>query len=379
MPDDSLPLVPLSGSQLVRHGSGGWRILEDMVSSTLTTSKQEGALVPRYRIGDIDFCEPDYRQMLLWAERFDKNPTDFLASLLGNEGIEYYGSKGTLIVNGRIHRLSWDMVMFPEFRLDYGPHLALDYLEFFDHVRTPLTPPPTSHHLRRYFQHSIEERLLKRTPQNDDYSELTIDYDCPIERRLAEHRGGKQKTLSLSCPTLRVLTIRGTNFIDLECIDLSSLKELRVSHKPGFIKSLSAESCPALEGLDCHGTVLQKLVLRDYESLSWLDCSQCGLETLNLTFSQNSPLKQLNCRENELRGEELLLAFIFGDFQKLEKLDCSFNHLSILHLDSTPNIRRLSCEGNMLEELDIRPLQHLESLTYDRDRTRLIQRPDQNF
>jgi hypothetical protein len=371
MPDESMPLVPLPGSQLARQGSGSGRILDDMVSSTLTTSQKEGALNPRYRIGDIDFCEPDYHQIVEWAQRFDTDAANFLAALLG-EG-------DTLIVNGRLKRLSWNMVHFPEFKLDYGDALELESLSLFDEHLGYLTPPPSTFYLSRYFERSLEKRLVPERLSSCANNELDLALDSRLEKILRADRGGNQTTLSLSCPTLRSLACHGTNIVNLECVDLRSLRELRVDRrhntfdidKSDFVGALNAEICPLLEGLDCSGSRLEMLDMDDFQHLLWLNCAKCGLE--NLWVFQIPSLQRLQCQENELRNLALV------GCESLEELNCSFNHIAELDLSFNPEIRSLSCQGNMLEELDIRPLQHLETLTYDRDRTRLIQRPDQNF
>lgn len=63
----------------------------------------------------------------------------------------------------------------------------------------------------------------------------------------------------------------------------------------------------------------------------------------------------------------------------LAGLSCDDNLLTSLDLSAACQLFTLSCSNNQLTELDIRPLEFLYELSYDSEKTRLIQRPDQNF
>jgi Leucine-rich repeat (LRR) protein len=63
----------------------------------------------------------------------------------------------------------------------------------------------------------------------------------------------------------------------------------------------------------------------------------------------------------------------------LTSLACSYNEINSLDLSAVPMLTQLFCHTNQLTELDIRPLKRLKTLKFDSDKTRLIQRPDQNF
>jgi len=44
-----------------------------------------------------------------------------------------------------------------------------------------------------------------------------------------------------------------------------------------------------------------------------------------------------------------------------------------------PGLTVLECLRNQITNLDLTPLHSLKSLKHDKDKTKLIQRPDQNF
>lgn len=75
MSPEDFPLVHQLGSSLVAAGLSGGRIVAEMMRGALALSrvdaKAEAALVPRFKIGEHEFCEPDYRQILLWAESLE--------------------------------------------------------------------------------------------------------------------------------------------------------------------------------------------------------------------------------------------------------------------------------------------------------------------
>jgi Leucine-rich repeat (LRR) protein len=321
MPDESLPLVPLAGSQLARHGSGGGRILEDMVSSTLSTSKKEVALVPRYRIGDIDFCGPDYWQMLLWAEHLVMTPEELLLALWDGEsnlftghGPAYEVFNSTYIENGRLKCVKWDFEKLPLRHFEWMQGLEIESLKYWWEVPMGIIAP--------------------------------------------------------ALPTLASLWCISCAAFRIDLSHVPALRELNCSLNPELEK-LNLGSVPRLKSLNCTLAGQSELDLAMVHELESLICPSNAICELHLGFL--GALKALNCSDNRLRKLSL------ANCESLEKLDCSRNQIARLNLSKNPKIRSLSCQENMLEELDIRPLKHLEELTYDRDRTRLIQRPDQDF
>jgi Leucine-rich repeat (LRR) protein len=362
MPDESLPLVPLAGSQLARHGSGGGRILDDMVSSTLTTSQKEGALISRCRIGDIDFCEPDYWQMLLWAKNMRMTPEAVLLSLWNEKGTLFeslgpsFGAfNRTQIKAGKLHRVFWDFNKLSLKFYEWIQGLEIQAMEFVGESPSHILelPLPTLLSLDVSFC-SLEQLRLRSVPALE---EVTC---C----------GNSLRELDLSkVPRLKKLECSQNELIALDLSSLKELEELDCGYNKMFALDLTQVS--KLRKLQCHNNQITCIDLKSMPGLQVLACS--GNPLGNLDLSSVTSLEYLYCEEDELT--ELQIEAV----PELRELWCSNNRLTKLDLTATPMLETLICQGNMLEELDIRPLEHLEALSYDCGRTRLIQRPDQDF
>ena len=155
-------------------------------------------------------------------------------------------------------------------------------------------------------------------------------------------------------------------------IEDGRFKELQVDRE-----TLPISSIPFIKGL-----VVERLFLRFQETLSGLDLStfpnltklDCdGNQLTALDLSQVPNLTELSCGSNQLTELDL------SQVPDLGGLWCAKNQLIELDLSQVPNLNDLHCSENQLTELDIRNLQNLNSLSYDEGKTRLIQRPDQNF
>ena len=218
-------------------------------------------LTEKFRIGEYEFCEPDHRQILVWAEAMGLEPLTVVERLF-DDGT-FFGLRGpcyrpdltlTRFKNGRIDTLFWDRRLLPLRKFEWVEGLEI----------------------------------------------TSITFSCEAQPRWEIHG------LSLPLPNLHSL------------------------------------SCKCL-------------------GLSELDLSRVG------------SLMELHCSENNI--EDLDLSRV----QMLTWLSCSHNQLTELDLSGVPMLTELFCDNNQLTELDIRSLFSLETLSYDDDSVRLIQRPDQHF
>ena len=82
-----------------------------------------------------------------------------------------------------------------------------------------------------------------------------------------------------------------------------------------------------------------------FTALEILDCSNNGIESLNL--SSNTNLKELYCSQNDLHELDL------SSLQQLKKLDCGYNSLPELILNQNPMLTDLHLSGNPVTELDL--------------------------
>jgi len=70
MTDNHLSLIPLPDVSLALARPEVGRVLSEMVGDTLALALRK----PLSKIGEYEWCEPDYRQILLWATHFRAAP-----------------------------------------------------------------------------------------------------------------------------------------------------------------------------------------------------------------------------------------------------------------------------------------------------------------
>src|SRR5687767_5001940 len=102
----------------------------------------------QFRIGHHELCEPDYRQILRWAEALERPPLAVIQRLLAkpeprlhiqwNEN-EFVGERGggpvihSKLMGGRLIQLSWNLAALPLERFELSDELQLEKLEIAGH------------------------------------------------------------------------------------------------------------------------------------------------------------------------------------------------------------------------------------------------------
>jgi Leucine Rich Repeat (LRR) protein len=428
-------LVPRSSGALEKAEPGAKRILAGMVADTLALANRDSRApsAPKFRIGVYELCEPDYLQLMAWAEQVRLTPLEVLRRL--KEGLRRKGNE-TRIENGKFTKLNWDAGLLPvsDFQISYA--LELTELSF---------PPIES------IDESGPEDLEGITaeedcPQGYDYSARILRIsavDLPKLRRLdctciglenlavvlapalerLDCGWNRLSTLDLCfCPKLKELICVGNRILDhldlkpvpelveLDC-RMNQIKELHLSPATklkklncgdNFMEELVLPYLPVLVELVCcsntyyGGTVLEKIDLKNTPNLRVLDCSYNALQ--NLDLSAVPGLRELDCDHNPLTKLDL------SPVPMLERLDCSWTHLRQVDLSGVAKLKELSCSSTLLTEvdlspvplleslycsnqdydsvwiktLDIRPLHHIKEFDYY-PKTHLIQRPEQHF
>lgn len=102
--------------------------------------------------------------------------------------------------------------------------------------------------------------------------------------------------------------------------------------------------CPMNE-ISASGKVFDLTGISYFTNLELLDCTQCNLETLDI--SKNTALKKLYCDYNELSSLDI------SKNTALEYLNCNENKLSDLDISKNTVLDDLNCSGNAITELDI--------------------------
>src|SRR5437773_2598175 len=74
---------------LEKAAPGAKRILSGMVEDTLALANRNPSTVAaaRFRIGEYEWCEPDYRQILIWARATSQKPEEVISCLLDEDNL----------------------------------------------------------------------------------------------------------------------------------------------------------------------------------------------------------------------------------------------------------------------------------------------------
>jgi hypothetical protein len=366
MAADKLTLIPHSGSSLSQIRPRGGQILAEMVNGALALSRVNGSdtrLARRFRIGDHELCEPDYQQILLWAKALELEPVTVFERLLKEPKHANEQRHKTQIINGRMTRLGWDTELLPLNTFEWVDDLAIEAIFFLDET---------------------DEKILQYIFGEQDHQCRTLNLSSVPY--LTELRCSYRKITSLDLSKQSLLTTLDCSASHLTSLDLSTVPLLTTLNcGSNELTSLNLSHVPQLTTLKCSGNQLTSLRLTDVPQLTTLDCSANKFTSLDLTGVPN--LEVLRCDSNHL--EKLDLASV----PMLAELDCGDNYLSNLDLSVVPLLTSLSCANqeffswldpmrkkqNRIAELDVRALWLLVKLSYHKDKTRLIQRPDQNF
>ena len=396
-PNQDRSLISRPSHELTAPRIGQNRILGEMVEQTLALGRKEAvAQTARFRIGDYALCEPDYRQILLWADALKMEPVTVIGKLVAGEETK---EVATRFQDGRMLSLSWNLDELPlsDFRCIEGlsvqdldirhPSLSAACFSTFLNPKRPLSE------LRAKIEKE-SKRIALRLPSLrrlhlDFASELNLS-DVPnlTELRCAATlmRGIDLSQVpnltTIDCGTNQLMKLdlsRVPNLTTLDCAQ-NQIAELDLSHvskvttldcSKNQLRDLDLSHIPNLTTLDCSENQLRELDLSNVQYLTRLPCRRNQLVRLDLSRVPN--LTTLDCAENRI--DELDLSHV----PNLTFLRCAQNQIGELDLSHVPNLTSLRCAQNQLVELDIRPLRGLNRLSYDSEHTRLIQRPDQQF
>ena len=301
-------LIQLPSADLVRPDKGTNPILARMTQDVLAHAQGKKLSQERFRIGDYLLREPDYHQILLWAEALGVAPkallSEFAETKLGTNLSMPFKPMEFAIEDGAIVSLPWK-----------SDHLPLDLVTWVQGLR-------------------IRELGLK--------GKWT----------------GVTRVLSAVLPDLEILVCIGLRLISLDlnqapylselCCGFNHLTSLDLSPVPGLKKinciinhivELNLSPVPQLTHLYCWGNQLNKLDLTSVPQLTHLYCFDNQINKLDLTSVPR--LTVLNCSRNQLT--ELDLSVPSG----LTSLDCKNNRLTVLDLSKASSLVTLRCDAGV--------------------------------
>ena len=329
--EDSVALVRRPPSAVEDARAGAKRIQSTIVADVLALTKKQQStpVAAKFRIGQHEWCEPDYRQILIWAEALKLKPEEVIERLLKGRRRADESWRETRFENGRLLKIHWDADLLP-----------LNDFQMGDGLRTT------------HFAVSA-----------------------------ALHWGVWGGWLGLKLPHLTHLAC-GNGF--LTEIDLSGCPRLHfLDCAFNSISHLDLTSVPNLTELYCVGNDIEELDLSPVPRLIKLNCmaNSVGRKVKGLkrlTMPRLPDLTSLSCSSNSLSSLGL------SGLPNLTFLDCCKNEICRLDLNDVPLLEELFCHSNPMGFLDIRPLHHLKHCCWkdvmaDSCEIHLIQRSDQHF
>ena len=330
--DDSKALVPQGSGSLSRIKPRRTNpIMQRMTRDILALLEEQNRLEQvRFTLGDYEFREPDYQQILRWAEAWGRSAEEVLEKLVEPVFEDYCPERQIMftVLDGRIHSLVWDYdEISPAKEWTWHEGLAIETLVFqsvFSFGCLPIHLPVS---LQTLYCQQIELEELDLSPM----------------------------------PNLTMLDCSGNQLTTIALSSVPNLKILDCGHNP--LTALDLSPVPDLTELACYLSPLTTLDLSPVPNLTTLSCGMNQLTELHLSPGPN--LTILRCFGNELTYLDL------SPVPNLTTLLCHYNQLTELDLSPVPNLTVLWCHNNPLTNLDIRPLTNLEELLVD-ETTRLI-------
>jgi len=347
-------LIGRPDSGLVNLDKQALPAMSEIINRSLFHIQTSKTLDGLHRIGTFELRWPDYQLVCLLAEDFCVDP-DVVMSALFTVEPDTDGQWQTRLTDGRFRTLRLSNY-FPKIKsFPYVKGLQLEKLFLPEGEISSIDL-------------SIFSRMTWFWCESNRLSELDIS--------VAPH-----------------LTHLCCNSNQITSLDLSVAKKLTfLSCKDNLITNLNVTALRNITTLSCCENSISQLDLRNAEKLTDLWCRSNQLSKLDLSLVPN--LKNLWCEKNRIKNLDLSKANNLNALScysnQLPKIDltfspqlslllCSDNDIDSLDFSNTPYLKTISCNANPLNTLDIRPINELQKLNYDVARTRLIQRPDQNF
>jgi hypothetical protein len=345
--DKKNQLVRRPGSELGTPGRRTNRVMEGMTRDILARAKAQGLSAARFRIGDYLLREPDYRQIMRWAEAGGMRPEEVLERLAGSVVELPRSEPGIEPIR---------------FSMEDGAMLSVAW----DFERFPFTPDSWESGLL------IRELGFESTRSN---ATIILRPNLPMLKTLV-CESPRLKVLDLSqVPGLTELICEANDYTELDLTPVPGLTRLNC-----LVGKLDLTPVPGLSELNCGDSGLRELDLSPVPRLTRLNCESNGLTELDLTSVPG--LTELYCLDNNLTELDLMpvpeLTHLYCQFNNLTELvltpvscltelECWYNSLTELDLTPVPGLSELDCSDNNLTELDLSPVPALTDLICNKE------------
>lgn len=234
--EKNFALVRMPSSAVEKAAPGAKRILSGMVADTLALKK--------YRLGEYELCEPDYQQILVWANETRKPPEAIIQRLLEMK---------SSFVNGRLIEIHWDDGSFPMRKFSFVRDLQIKVFHVLGGSRAL----------------GIINSMKAPGVAPADFELSEIDLEGLSELEVLAVSSQNLKNLNLRhTPKLKRLLCQ-SNF--LTKLDLSLSHELVELWCPSNeLTELDLSAATKLEELDCGGNQIEELDIQPLASLKKL-------------------------------------------------------------------------------------------------------------
>ena len=258
MDNNDRSLIPLPDGSLANMVAGTKRILSAMVEETLALGRDEAVgQTAKFRIGDYNWCEPDYRQILLWAEALKMEPLTLIKKLVAGEESKDVATK---FQDGRMLSLSWNWEALPLSDFQCVEGITIEKLRIYRADMRSIALCMPSLCLFECYSCQIRSLTLSHIPNlsslicgGNQFTELDLSYVPNLTRFECSFNCLIELDLS-HVPKLTRLNCAGSKFSELDLSHLPSLINLDCSHNN--LAELDLSRVPNLTNLDCHGNQL---------------------------------------------------------------------------------------------------------------------------
>jgi Leucine-rich repeat (LRR) protein len=239
-------LVRKPSSAVEKTAPRAKRILSGMVADTLSLTK-------KFRLGEYEWCEPDYRQILICANETHKSPESIIQRLVETK---------SFFKSGRLIEVHWDDGSFPIQKFIFVRGLQIKVFHVLGGARTVGI-------INSWKVPSVGAAEF-------EVSEINLDGLSELEVLAVSSQNLKELNLRHT-PRLKRLLCQ-SNF--LTELDLSLSHELVELWCPSNeLVELDLSEAVKLEELDCSGNQIEELDIRPLSSLKKLkyDAAQTRL------------------------------------------------------------------------------------------------------
>ena len=269
-----------------------------MIDETLALALQAQALEGRrFQIGEDEWRESDYRQILIWAKSLELEPVEVVRRLQEDiiAGDEVWIE--TRFADGRLLKLYWNFDLLPLERFEWVDGLVTKAVAF---ATTQKVTPNLSLRLP-----SLKDLLCAAT----GLTALDLS-GVPMLTELWCYNNQLAALDLAAVPMLTRLWCDGNQLKELDVIGVPMLKELWCDRN--HLTKLDLSGVPMLMELWCSDNQLTGLDLSGVPKLTELCCA--GNQLTELDLSGVPKLTELSCEGNQLT--ELDIRFL----SKLERL-----------------------------------------------------------